>query len=93
MKIPIDRINSVGIRTEMHRDSYQFAEFYGTYRHPLHPDSRDWDIALYCAADTLVWETNGDPVWESESEDFRALAAEYGVDVAAQVREGEEEVC
>ena len=89
MKIPIDCINSVGIRAEMHRDSYQFADFLGTYRHPLHPDSRDWDITLYCAADTLVFSTNGDPVWASEREDFRALATEYGIDVDAQVR-GEE---
>ena len=87
MKIPIDRINSVGIRAEMHRDSYQFAEFYGEFCHPLHRDSRDWDITLYRAADTLVFATNGDPVWASMQEDFNSLAAEYGIDVAAQMRE------
>ena len=89
MKTSIDCINSVGIQIEMHRDHYQFAEFYGTFRHPRHPDCRDWDVTLYCAADMLVFSTNGDPVWASSGEDFRALAAEYGIDVAAQVR-GEE---
>ena len=90
MKIPIDCITSEGIRNEMSRDSYQFAEYYGTFRHPEHADSRDADIKLYCAADTLVFETNGDPIWASMSEDFNSLAAEYGIDVAAEVR-GEEE--
>ena len=89
MKIPIDCITSEGIRNEMSRDSYQFAEYYGTFRHPEHADSRDADIKLYCAADMLVFETNGDPVWASMSENFAALAEEYGIDVAAEVR-GEE---
>jgi len=89
MKIPIDRINSVGIRAEMHRDSYQFADFLGTFLHPDHPERGDWCITLYRAADTLVFETNGDPVWETNGEDFKALATEYGIDVDALVR-GEE---
>jgi len=91
MKISIDRINSIGIRNEYLAAHCNHAEFYGTFRHPNHPESRDWCITLYSVCDELVFETNGDPVWASESEDFGALAAEYGIDVDAQVR-GEEEV-
>ena len=89
MKIPIDCVTSVGIRNEMSRDSYQFAEFYGEFAHPDHADSRDACIKLYYAADMLVFETNGDPVWASMGENFAALAEEYGIDVEAEVR-GEE---
>jgi len=90
MKIPIDCINSVGIAYEMHRDSYQFAQYYGTFSHPDHGDCRDWDIKLYYAADMLVFETNGDPVWASMHEDFESLAKAYNIDVAEVVRREEE---
>lgn len=81
MIIPRDRINSAAIRSEMERDHYATAEFLGTYSHPSHPNSRDWEITLYRAADALVAETNGDPVWE-HSPDFDQLLAEYSINPA-----------
>jgi hypothetical protein len=81
MTISIDRINSAAIRDEMHRDNYTTAEFFGTFGHPQHPDSRDWDVTLYRAAGQLVFETNADPVWEI-CRGFDELAAEYGINVA-----------
>jgi hypothetical protein len=81
MKVSIDSIKSAGIRSEMARDSYTTAELLGTYSHPQH-EGNDWTIRLYRAADSLVFETNGDPVWEGMN-GFDALAAEYGVDLTA----------
>jgi hypothetical protein len=80
MKVPIDRINSLGIRAEMAKDSYTTADLIGTYQHPQHPGSRDWDVTLYRAADTLVFDTNGDPVWQGYGTGFDELVTEYGID-------------
>jgi len=89
MKISIDSVQSVSIRNEYLAAHCNHAEFFGTFRHPDHRESQDWCITLYTVCDELVFSTNGDPVWEAQSEDFKALAAEYGIDVDAQVR-GEE---
>lgn len=78
MKIAIDAINSAAIRAEMKRDSYKTAELLGTYSHPKHPDSNDWRVTLYYAADSYVFETNGDPVWDNNP-DFKAMLAEYAI--------------
>lgn len=77
MKVSIDSINSAGIRAEMARNHYGFAELLGTYTHPVH-SGNDWTVRLYRAADALVFATNADPVWEG-TESFDLLAAEYGV--------------
>lgn len=82
MKISIDRINSAAIRNEMARDHYSTAEFLGTYSHPDHPHSRDWQVTLYRAADSLVLETNGDPVWENVP-GFSDICKEYGIAIEA----------
>jgi hypothetical protein len=88
MKIPIDCITSVGIRNEMHRDSYQFAEFFGRFSHPLHPDSRDAEVKLYRAADSLVFETNGDPIWQDCTPDaFDAAVQEYGINLEEALKD------
>lgn len=84
-KVSIDFIDSVGIRAEMEKDSYTTAEFFGTYVHPDHPDSKDWEVRLYRAADSLVFETNGDPVWEGDHEGFASLLKEYGIDLASAI--------
>ena len=79
MKVGIEFIKSAGIRNEMRRDSYTTAEFLGTFNHPT-KDGSDWEICLYRACDTLVIETNGDPVWQGQ-DGFEELLAEYNVDV------------
>jgi len=81
MKVSIDSINSAGIRAEMNKDHYSTAELLGTFTHPQHPDSPDWVVRLYRAADALVFDTNGDPVWENDSEGFAKVVSEYGVDL------------
>ena len=86
-KISIDFINSAGIRAEMAKDSYTTAELLGTFTHPQHSDSNDWTVRLYRAADSLVFDTNGDPVWENDSEGFAAIVAEYGIDMDSTLAE------
>jgi len=81
MKVSIDSINSAGIRAEMKKDSYTTAEFFGSFAHPTR-EGNDWQIRLYRAADSLVFDTNGDPVWENQP-GFDELLAEYGIEVAA----------
>ena len=80
MKVSIDSINSAGIRAEMARDSYTTADLLGTFTHPIHEGS-DWVVTLYRAADSLVFTTNGDPVWEN-TDAFSQLLEEYGIDIA-----------
>ncbi len=66
----------------MQRDSYSTAELLGTFQHPQHLDSNDWTVRLYRAADELVFETNGDPVWETTNpSDFAALVMQYGINI------------
>lgn len=78
MKVSIEYITSAGIRAEMKRDAYTTAELLGTYTHPTR-EGNDSTVRLYRACDALVFETNGDPVWEN-MDGFEALAAEYGID-------------
>jgi hypothetical protein len=80
MKVSIDSINSGGIRAEMEKDGYATAEFFGSFAHPTH-EGNDWVIRLYYAADSLVIDTNGDPVWENQP-GFEELLAEYRIDLA-----------
>jgi hypothetical protein len=84
MKISIDSINSAEIRFAMWRDRYTTAELLGTFQHPKN-DGNDWLVRLFYAADALVFETNGDPVWQGTSA-FDALVAEYGIDIEAATR-------
>lgn len=81
MKISIDRVDSIAIRNEMSKDHYSTAEILGTYAHKDHPDNADWTVRLYRAADTLVFSTNGDAIWNGTAE-FDALCEEYGVDIS-----------
>jgi hypothetical protein len=78
MKTGIDRINSAGIRAEMERDSYRYADFIGSYDHPQHKGENDWRVTLWFAADQFVFETNGDPIWNNDSA-FPAICEEYGI--------------
>ena len=82
MKINIDSVKSVAIRNEYTSMHCNHADFFGTFRHPDHPDSADWMITLYSVCDELVFETNGDPIWETTNpSDFAALVLEYGISI------------
>ena len=82
MKISIDSVQSVSIRNEYLAAHCNHAEFFGTFRHPEHSENRDWCISLYSVCDELVFETNGDPVWEvTNPSEFAALVAEYGISI------------
>ena len=84
MKISIDSVQSVSIRNEYLAAHCNHAEFFGTFRHPAHPNSSDWCITLYSVCDELVFETNADPIWETTNpSDFATLAQEYGIDLDA----------
>jgi hypothetical protein len=80
MKIGIDYVKSLQIQDEYRAAHCNHGEEFGTYWHPEHPDSRDWSITLYRVCDSLVFATNGDPVWDNCSE-FSELVAEYGIDI------------
>lgn len=77
MKVGIQALNSAGIVAEMKKDSYSTAELLGTFTHPQH-EGNDWVVRLYRAADSLVFDTNGDPVWEG-TDAFDSLMAEYAI--------------
>jgi hypothetical protein len=82
MKISIDSVKSLSICNEYLAAHCNHAEFFGTFRHPEHTDSQDWCITLYSVCDQLVFETNGDPVWEcGNPAGFEALVAEYGINI------------
>jgi hypothetical protein len=82
MKINIDSVQSVSIRNEYKNAHCNHANFFGSFRHPDHPDSQDWCITLYSVCDELVFETNGDPVWEvTNHSEFAALVLEYGISI------------
>ena len=82
MKVSIDSVQSIAIRDEYLAAHCNHAEYLGTFRHPAHLDSEDWKITLYSLCDELVFETNGDPVWQKLGfEGFDALVAEYGIDL------------
>ena len=82
MKINIDSVKSVSIRNEYKNAHCNHANFFGSFRHPDHPDSADWMITLYSVCDELVFETNGDPVWETTNpSEFAALVLEYGISI------------
>ena len=80
MTVSIESINSAGIRAEMKKGGYTTAEFFGSFAHPTH-EGNDWTVRLYRAADSLVIDTNGDPVWENQP-GFEELLAEYQIDLA-----------
>jgi hypothetical protein len=80
MKISIDSINSASVRQEYRNLHCNYGEFLGTYTHPENSDQRDWDVALYRVVDTLVFVTNGDPVWANNA-DFDLLVEEYGINI------------
>ena len=81
MKVHIDGINSASIRAEMAKDGYTVAELLGTFSHPYLSDSPDYVVRLWRAADALVFETNGDSVWDNDAEGFSALCEVFGVNV------------
>jgi hypothetical protein len=90
MKTSIDSVQSIAIRSEYENAHCNHAEYFGTFAHPEHPDSRDWMITLYRVCDTLVFETNGDPVWQNCAgnycgDGFDLLIAEYGIDLQKEV--------
>jgi hypothetical protein len=86
MKIGIDRVNSLSIQAEYRAAHCNHGEEFGTYWHPEHPDSRDWSITLYRVCDSLVFSTNGDPIWDN-CDEFSALLAEYGINIEEALAE------
>jgi len=88
MKIQIDSVGSIGIRNEYIAAHCNHADFFGTFRHPDHPESQDWCITLYSVCDELVFETNGEPVWEvTNHAEFAALVMEYGINIEEALSE------
>ena len=88
MKIQIDSVQSVAIRNEYTSLHCNHADFFGTFRHPDHPDSSDWCVTLYSVCDELVFETNGEPVWEvTNHAELAALVMEYGISIEEALAE------
>ena len=82
MKINIDSVQSVSIRNEYKNAHCNHANFFGSFRHPDHPDSADWMVTLYSVCDELVFETNADAVWETTNpSEFARLVLEYGISI------------
>ena len=81
-KIHVSHINSANIRAEAVARRIEYVEEIGTYQHPAHLDSRDWDVTIYDLGEYgRVAATNGDPIWEGVVE-FTDLLAEYGIDLS-----------
>lgn len=90
MKIQLDSVSSVAIRDEYKNAHCKHADFFGTFRHPDHPDSNDWCVTLYAVCDELVFETNGNPVWETTNpSEFAVLVLEYGIRIEDALSEEE----
>ena len=70
----------------MSKDGYTVAELLGTFQHPKHPDSNDWTLRLFRAADSLVFATNADPIWEGDPS-FDLLVEEYGIDMESALKD------
>ena len=84
MKISIDSVTSLAIQAEYKQAHCRHAEYLGSFCHPDHPDSADWVIHLYEVCDALVFETNGDPIWQQYNyEAFDSLLESYGIDLPA----------
>lgn len=78
----IDNIKSHTIRAALKATGDTYAVQVGIYEHPSHPGSNDWRLTLWMMpCGEMVFETNGDPIFESDSpDDFAALCAEYGIE-------------
>jgi len=88
MKISIDSVNSLAIQAEYKHAHCRHADYLGSFRHPQHLDSQDWAIYLYSVCGTLVFATNGDPVWQhGDHEAFNSLLDIYGIDLPAILTE------
>lgn len=90
MKTSIDSVRSCAIRNEYEAAHCNHAEFFGRFAHPDHPNSPDWMVTLYRVCDALVFETNGDPVWQNHDgnfcgDGFELLVTEYGIDLQKEV--------
>jgi hypothetical protein len=78
----IDRINSIGIRTALAATGDTYATKVGTYSHPQQAGNADLRVTLWLMpCGEFVFETNGDPVFETDYESFALTCAEYGIDV------------
>ena len=88
MKINIDRVQSVSIRSEYIAAHCNHADFFGTFRHPDHPESSDWAIHLYSVCDALVFATNGNAIWRYGNHDaFDSLVEIYGINIEEALAE------
>lgn len=88
MKTDIDTVKSITIRNAYRNANCHYANVYGTYWHPERIGNVDWAVTLYGVCAELVFETNGDPIWESSQPDqFAAIQTEYGIDINAAVGE------
>jgi hypothetical protein len=81
MKISIDRVESIEIQNEYRNANCRNAEFLGSFSHPDYPNNTDWKICLYIVCDTLVFSTNGNPIWQNDCEAFDSLVETYGISI------------
>jgi hypothetical protein len=78
----IDRINSNGIRAALVATGDTYATKVGTYDHPQHAGNEDFRVTLWLLpCGEFVFETNGDPVFETDDAAFALACEEYGIDV------------
>ena len=64
MKIKIENINSAGIQAQAKINGITEVTHLGTFDHPDHPGSNDWQIRVFDFGGVKVADTNADPVWE-----------------------------
>lgn len=82
---PLKMIPSAGIREALIATGDHYALKLGTYEHPKHVGNADWRVTLWMLpCGEWVLETNGDPIFETDSaDDFDAIMAEYGIHAEA----------
>lgn len=79
----IDSINSTGIRVALAATGDTYATRVGIYEHPQHVGNEDCRVTLWLLpCGEFVFETNAEPVFETDDAAFALTCAEYGIDVA-----------
>ena len=81
---PIEMIPSSGIRAALAATDDTYATKVGTYEHPAHPGEADYRVTLWLLpCGEFALETNAEPIFETNHDDFAATCAEYDIELEA----------
>jgi hypothetical protein len=77
--IPIKMIPSAGIRAALVANGDTYATKIATFQHWQHAGETDWNVILWkLPSGEMVLETNGDPIFQTQSpDDFDEVMDQY----------------